>query len=493
MALERITASKRAAVAARSRARPLATLRTGLSPTTRCFAAALRQGPLGFVLECKHASPSAGVLRHDYDPVAIARAYAPFASAISVLADEPFFGGSLEHVAAVAAAVMKPVLCKDIIVDPYQVYEARAFGADAVLIMMSVLSPEVATVCLGVARELGMDAVVEVRNERELALALGFGATLIGINNRDLDTLAIDLDTTLRLAPQVPASVTLIGESGVASHRDVLRLRPTVDGLLVGSALVRESDIARAVRELVFGRIKVCGLTRPGDAACACAAGACMGGLIFALSSPRVVSLATAREICRAAPLAFVGVFIDAPCELVASHAEALSLAAVQLHGHEDEAYIRTLRKRLPVSCAIWRAVAVGPTPLAGTLASSGRVPGVERLLYDTATAATDSVTYANGTTHVSSATLAAHAAKAGGTGKAFDWTLLPGPPARGELVLAGGLGPANAAHADELGVWALDVNSGVESAAGIKDPDKLDALFAALRGHGRHAAKETA
>src|SRR5437660_798827 len=177
--------------------RPLAGFR--LQPSDRSLARALRAGHTGFIMECKHASPSAGVLRPDFDPVAIARAYAPIADAISVITDKPYFQGSLEYLRAVREAVDLPVLCKDFVVDPYQVYEARHYGADALLLMLSVLEDREFQQCMAVAEALDMDVLAEVHDEHELERAVRLGARLIGINNRDLRTLQVDLAVTERL------------------------------------------------------------------------------------------------------------------------------------------------------------------------------------------------------------------------------------------------------------------------------------------------------
>jgi indole-3-glycerol phosphate synthase/phosphoribosylanthranilate isomerase len=506
MALAEILAAKRAAVAERERALPLARFVGDLRPSDRSLLAALggpgggrvgaagggggrvgaagggggrvgaagggggrvgaaRAGRVRFVMECKKASPSRGLLRADFDPAAIAAAYvAAGADAISVLTDEPYFQGSFADLEAVRAAVPVPVLCKDFVLGPYQLYEARRHGADAVLLMLSVLDDATCARCLAVARELSLDALVEVHDAAELDRARALGARLVGINNRDLRTLRTDLAVTERLAPHAGADVTLVSESGVGSHRDVLRLRPLVDAFLVGTSLVRAPDVGAAARALVHGRVKVCGLTTPDGARAARDAGASFGGLIFAPGSPRRVTLDAAADLAAAAPLAWVGVFVDAPPEEVAAAAHRLGLAAVQLHGAEDRAYVAALRPRLPAGCAVWKAARV-----------RDRVPrraetGADRLLLDTW-----------------------QPDREGGTGARFDWALLRDHPERAELILAGGLAPDNAAAADRLGAWALDVNSGVEDAPGVKSPSLLRAFFAALRGYGRDSGADAA
>lgn len=466
--LGKIVARKLADVATRAVERPLGSFCEALEPSTRSLEESLRQAGCGYILECKKASPSRGLLRANYDPAAIARAYAPIASGISVLCDAPFFQGSLDHLRAVRAAVDLPVLCKDFVVSSYQLYEAREAGADAILLMCSVLEPDELTRLHALAAELGLDALVEVHDAQELEEARSLGATLVGINNRNLETLAIDLSTTERLAPRVPAGTTLVSESGIHDHADVRRLRPLADGFLIGSALMAQPDPGRGAREIALGRVKVCGLTRPADARAAHAAGASYGGLIFAEKSKRRIDVEQARGVRAAAPaLRWVGVFVDERPERVEQIAEDLDLAAVQLHGEEPAEQVAALRSAFAGQREVWKAVGVpengGPLPRCAET-------GADRLLLDTAVRG-----------------------QSGGSGQRFDWDRLREHPERGETILAGGLAPENAAEADELGAWALDVNSGVESAAGQKDAVRLEAFCAALRGVGRSSREEKA
>jgi indole-3-glycerol phosphate synthase/phosphoribosylanthranilate isomerase len=458
MALERIIAHKRREVAAREAARPLATVERGLAPSERSLEAALRRPRAGYVMECKKASPSRGRIRDDFDPAAIAREYAPLADAVSVLTDAAFFEGSLDDLAVARAQVTQPVIMKDFVLGPYQLYEGRAAGADAALLMLSVLDDATLVRCRDAARELGLDVLAEVHDEAELERAVALGFTVIGINNRNLATLEVDLAVTERLAPLVPGDRVVVAESGVGGHGDALRLRPHADAFLVGSSLMSRPDLGAAVRELVFGRVKVCGLTRSEDAVAAHDAGAIYGGLIFADDSPRRVTVEAAREIARGAPLEWVGVFVDEVPEKVVGVAAELGLAAVQLHGTEDRKYFESLRRGLPEATEIWKAVRVRDRvpPLAET--------GADRIVCDT---------YKKGVP--------------GGTGERFDWSLLDGRDLS-RVIVGGGLDPECAAEADTLGAFALDVNSGVEERPGVKSADGLWRFFAALRGVGRSA-----
>lgn len=210
-------------------------------------------GRVGLIAEVKKASPSAGVIRADFDPVKIAQIYQDSgADCLSVLTDEHYFQGSLSYLTAIREAVDLPLLRKDFTINPYQIYEARAAGADAVLLIVAALTPSQIAEFAGVARELGMAALVEVHTEDEMRVALDAKSTLIGINSRDLKAFVTDLAVIERLSASVPADVTLVGESGIKTPADVGRLQAAgVHAILVGETLMRAPDIAGAVKELV--------------------------------------------------------------------------------------------------------------------------------------------------------------------------------------------------------------------------------------------------
>lgn len=253
--LEEIVARKRLDVAARRAAAPRAELearaRTLAAP--RSLAAALTpRGAVGVLAELKRASPVAGVLARGFDPVARAGEYVRAgAGALSVLTDAHFQGG-LEDLARVRASVDCPVLQKDFVVDEHQLWEARAHGADAVLLIVAILAPAQLADLFQAAEGLGLSALVEVHREAELARAAELGADLIGINNRDLATFRTDLATTERLAPRAPAGAVVVSESGIATRADVLRVRAAgAHAILVGEALSRSGDPAAKLRELL--------------------------------------------------------------------------------------------------------------------------------------------------------------------------------------------------------------------------------------------------
>jgi indole-3-glycerol phosphate synthase len=253
--LHKIVASKRRELAERRTQTPEAVLESRLAaaPPVRDFRAALEAGDdVQVIAEIKQASPSAGVLRDDFDPVALARVYAAHgATAISVLTDEPFFRGHLEHLSAVRAAVPVPVLRKDFLLERYQLLEARVAGADAVLLIAEILSDVELSQLLRDTRALGMQALVEIHEPDNLPRVLAAGAALIGINNRDLRQFTTRLEHTLELAPRVPADRCLVSESGIRTRADVARLRAAgVKAVLVGETLMRAPDVGAKLAEL---------------------------------------------------------------------------------------------------------------------------------------------------------------------------------------------------------------------------------------------------
>lgn len=256
--LDRICATKLEHLAARKRERPLSALEASLpAERPRGFARALRasvaDGRFGLIAEIKRASPSKGLIRADFDPPSLAKAYAAGgATCLSVLTDEPYFEGADAYLVAAREAVPLPALRKDFTLDPYQVVEARALGADAVLLIVAALSDAQALELESTARGLGMDVLVEVHDRPELERALRLDAEMLGVNNRNLKTLAVDLATTEELAPLVPPERLLVAESGIGSHADLLRMRRAgASCFLVGERLMAEADVTAATRRLL--------------------------------------------------------------------------------------------------------------------------------------------------------------------------------------------------------------------------------------------------
>jgi indole-3-glycerol phosphate synthase len=254
--LEKILNRKRKEVEESFRQRPLRDLmkRCQAVPLPLDFLAPLRQAPpIRLIAEVKKASPSKGVIRKDFDPVAIAEAYeVGGASCLSVLTDVDFFQGSLEYLSRIRQAVRLPLLRKDFIVHPYQVYEARAAGADAVLLIAECLNRQELRSIYQLVRELGMSALIELYDRRNLDNVLNTGTELIGINNRNLTTFEVDLNHTVRLMKEIPADRLVVSESGISLPEDTALLESSgVHAMLVGESLMRQADIVEATRRLL--------------------------------------------------------------------------------------------------------------------------------------------------------------------------------------------------------------------------------------------------
>ena len=259
--LAKICADKRDHIARSKQHRSLAALETAANSAAmpREFATALTRasenGGLALIAELKKASPSKGLIRSDFDPETLARAYeSGTAACLSVLTDKPYFDGEDIFLTQARAAVAIPVLRKDFMLDPYQIVEARALGADCILLIMAALSDIQAAELKSTAETFGMDVLVEVHDGAELERAVALGAALIGINNRNLKTLAVDLATTEQLLPGIPARCDVVCESGLNSHADLMRMaRLGVTRFLVGESLMRQADVALATRILLTG------------------------------------------------------------------------------------------------------------------------------------------------------------------------------------------------------------------------------------------------
>lgn len=453
--LAKIVRDKYQWVAERKQSQPLETFRDTLVASDRSFYQALNQQQTVFITECKKASPSKGLIRDDFDLDYIASVYNDHANAISVLTDEKYFQGSFEFLPQVRKQAKQPILCKDFMVDSYQVYLARHYSADAILLMLSVLDDQEYALLAEVAHSLDMGVLTEVSNEDELHRAVKLGAKVIGINNRNLRDLSTDLNRTKELAPtirQLAPEATIISESGIYTHQQVRDLAQFADGFLIGSSLMAEENLELAVRKVTMGENKVCGLTHPDDAAKAYQAGAVFGGLIFVEQSKRHVDLEAARLTMSGAPLNYVGVFQNHDAKQIIDTVSELGLSAVQLHGAEDQQFVNQLKAQLPAQVEIWKAYGV-----------SQSVPelindNVDRHLLDTKVGS-----------------------QVGGTGLVFDWSLIGDPS---KVMLAGGITPFNAQKAAEQGCLGLDLNSGVEHSPGKKDGEKLEQAFCAIRNY---------
>ena len=253
--LEEIIEHKKHRLVRAQEALPLEELERSAAPVkNRGFKAAISKGgKVNLIAEIKKASPSHGVIRHNFNAIDIAKIYKKSgAAALSVLTEDKYFQGSIEDLKAVRQAVDIPILRKDFIISEYQIFESAAAGADAVLLIAAALDKGMIKALFNEAKSLGMDILIEVHNERELDKALASGAQIIGINNRDLATLEVDLDTTVRLMPKVPPEKTVVSESGIREPEDIARLaRSGVKAVLIGTAFMEADDIGSEVRRVM--------------------------------------------------------------------------------------------------------------------------------------------------------------------------------------------------------------------------------------------------
>lgn len=439
----------------------------------RRFLAALRAGGPRVIAEIKHRSPSAGTMLtggsssqpsgppDGLDDLraairAVARAYRRAgAAAISVVTEPDFFGGDLAWLPEVKRISGLPVLMKDFVVDEVQLDLALSLGADAVLLIVAALDDARLVQLHAAARERGLAVLVEAHDEEEVGRALAAGAEIVGLNARDLRTFRVDLDRIVALGRGLPSRVVRVAESGIHAAADVERLAAAGFGaFLVGESLLRSGDPARALRALRgegTTEVKVCGVTREEDLAAAEELGADWIGLNLSPRSPRRVSVVRARALCEASRFAKGIVAVVAENSVSEAHALVAEVRPGALQWHDD--FLG--RAGLDVPVPIWQAVRVGRDSLEEAASWEADV-----LLLD-----------------------AAHASLAGGTGETWDWSLLSRFQATRTVFVAGGLTPANVGKAiAECAPAGVDVASGVESAAGIKDRTKLAAFLAAVR-----------
>ena len=504
--LERIAATTRADLAQRKAQVSLDCLREQAAAAPRVnevlFYLRLKHTQSArLIAEVKRASPSKGVIAETFDPVAQALAYqAGGAGAISVLTEPHFFLGSLDHLRAIRERVYLPVLRKDFILDPYQVYESRAAGADALLLICALLDDATLRDLLALTHALGMEALVEAHDEEETLRAVASGARLIGVNSRDLRTFNVDPDILQRLRPLVPQGVHFVAESGISDALGAARARAWgADAILVGEALMRASDPAAKARELatapgggpihsVFVNahrpfVKLCGLTTSEQVELAAALGADAYGLNFAPQAPAhrritpddawpltgrgTLQMTQANEQpgrlrflrrARAGEPWAIGVFVNQDVREIARVVENVGLDAIQLSGDETPAF-----------CAEVAAFADRPVLKAVRPRSESDLDAMDAYALAGATLLVDTATTRG-------------AGGYGGSGEVGDWSIARTLARRWPIVLAGGLTPDNVAHALAMtGARGVDVSSGIETER-VKDPDKMRRFVAAAR-----------
>ena len=418
-----------------------------LSASERNFKAALEKKHFGFIMECKKASPSKGLIKPDFDLNHIVGVYNKYADAISVLTEDKYFQGSFNNLQKVSQLTDKPVLCKDFILEPKQVRLARYYGADAVLLMLSVLDDEQYIKCQEQAKALNMDVLTEVHDRSELNRAILLGSDIIGINNRNLKNLNTSLDTTKQLADLIPSDRLVITESGISEHSDVIELAPYADACLVGSSLMASDDLLQAAQQLVYGDIKICGVTNQQDSNYLEQEPTSCLGVIFAENSKRKVS-----EVFSTIEKPLVGVFQNQNVDFIISKVKQYRLKAVQLHGDESQDFINCVRAAIEPDVKLMKVVHINGNPV------QMEFENVDEILLDSQIG---------------------H--QQGGTGSPFDWDFLSHSSVQSnkeKVRIAGGIDSDNIQRLKQLGFSKIDICSGSEETYGSKCRQKVTAVF---------------
>ncbi len=465
MILEQIVARTRSDLEARKSEVPLQEIqaRAATQPAPLDALATLRaNNAVHVIAEVKRASPSKGLLAPNFDPVGLARTYADGgASLISVLTEPHFFQGSPTYLTSIKQAVNLPVLCKDFIFDEYQVYEARSWGADLILLICALLDDAQLRHLLSVARSVGMHCLVETHSAEEVQRAVAAGAMIIGVNSRDLRTFAMHPGLIRDLRSLIPMDRALVAESGIHTAADARRLaRYDISAMLVGESLVTASDIPHQLDQLLRGanqstQVKICGLSEVRHLRAAVEAGADLVGLVFYKPSHRYVTPQHARELLQtleeaSTQVEVVGLFVNEEADFINEVAELAGLDVVQLHGDESPEFCQRIRR--PVLKALHMH---GPADL-NKLRAYRDVTW--RLLLDTPTPGW------------------------GGSGEAHDWNLAREAAREQRVFLAGGLRAENVGEAiNQVKPWGVDVSSGVETNK-IKDGTKIRTFIAQVR-----------
>ncbi|CAL4320895.1 bifunctional indole-3-glycerol-phosphate synthase TrpC/phosphoribosylanthranilate isomerase TrpF [Buchnera aphidicola] len=427
---------------------PLNVIKKDITHSKRNFYQSLKITRPFFILEAKQSSPSRGIINYKFNIQKIAQNYQTHAAVMSILTDEKYFNGKFEFLTEAHNIINIPILCKDFFIDPYQIYLARYYQADAILLMLSVLNNEEYSILANIAHSLNMGILTEINNINELNRAIQLNAKVIGINNRNLKDLSIDINRTYQLAPLIPKNKIIISESGIKNNFEIKKLSKIVDGFLIGSSIMKEKKINIFINKLIFGNNKICGLTKLEDAKLSEKLGAVYGGLIFVKNSPRYVELNLAKYIVENSKLEYVGVFQNEQIKNIVSITKKIPLFAIQLHGKEDQKYIFNLKKNISQNIQIWKAINVFQKNIKLNLKY------INYYIFDN---------------------------PQGGSGKCFDWKILKKYNLK-NIFLSGGLSLNNCLDAMQLNCFGLDFNSKIEKTPGIKDHNKLKLLFQQLR-----------
>lgn len=439
------------------------------------FEAALRQQDFNFICEVKKASPSKGIIAEHFPYLDIAKEYeVAGAAAISVLTEPDFFKGDKKYLQEIASAVKIPVLRKDFIIDEYQIYQAKVWGASAILLICACLDVLTLTKFHELADSLGLSSLVEAHDEKEVQMAIDCGARIIGVNNRNLKDFTVDVQNSVRLRNLVQDDVIFVSESGLETPEDIQVLRDNNIGVaLMGETFMRSPNKVEKLAYL-YGptnytpKVKMCGISKVETISAVVEAKPDYMGLVFA-PSKRQVTVDQAKTLVEELHKQYtkrynngteqsnndeiktVGVFVNETLDNLVTIAKETNLDAVQLHGDEDEAFIQSLKERTNVE--VWKAVQIRSAVDAETWIDSS----ADMLLFD-----------------------AYHKDERGGTGEVFDWSCLD--EFERPFMLAGGIDSTNVARAIRtVRPYGIDISSGIET-DGVKDDEKIKAFTNIVR-----------
>ena len=436
------------------------------------FEAALRQQDFNFICEVKKASPSKGIIAEHFPYLDIAKEYeVAGAAAISVLTEPDFFKGDKKYLQEIASTVKIPVLRKDFIIDEYQIYQAKVWGASAILLICACLDVPTLTKFRELADSLGLSSLVEAHDEQEVQMAIDCGARIIGVNNRNLKDFTVDVQNSVRLRNLVQDDVIFVSESGLETPEDIQVLRDNNIGVaLMGETFMRSPNKIEKLAYL-YGptyytpKVKMCGISKVETIPAVVEAKPDYMGLVFA-SSKRQVTVEQAKTLvealhkqCKAqndtVSIKTVGVFVNETLDNLVTIANEANLDVVQLHGDEDEAFIQSLKERTNVE--VWKAIQIRSAADAEAWIDSS----ADMLLFD-----------------------AYHKDERGGTGDVFDWSCLD--TFERPFMLAGGIDSTNVARAIRtVRPYGIDISSGIET-NGVKDDEKITAFTKIVNSIGR-------
>ena len=436
------------------------------------FEAALRQQDFNFICEVKKASPSKGIIAEHFPYLDIAKEYeVAGAAAISVLTEPDFFKGDKKYLQEIANTVKIPVLRKDFIIDEYQIYQAKVWGASAILLICACLDVPTLTKFRELADSLGLSSLVEAHDEKEVQMAIDCGAHIIGVNNRNLKDFTVDVQNSVRLRNLVQDDVIFVSESGLETPEDIQVLRDNNIGVaLMGETFMRSPNKVEKLAYL-YGptyytpKVKMCGISKVETIPAVVEAKPDYMGLVFA-PSKRQVTVEQAKILIEelhkqcinhydTKVVKTVGVFVNETLDNLVRIADTANLDAVQLHGDEDEAFIQSLKERTNVE--VWKAIQIRTAADTEKWIDSS----ADMLLFD-----------------------AYHKHERGGTGEVFDWSSLDA--FERPFMLAGGIDSTNVARAIRtVRSYGIDISSGIET-NGVKDDEKITAFTKIVKSIGR-------